>query len=188
MGNVSNLLINIILPDQFNCIICYRPQTKFAKVMFYMCLSVHKGEGVWYPSMPCRFPGGCIPACLAGFQAHSQGELGGSGWGVSRSIPGGSPSPHLGWGWYIPACTEADPPLMATAADGMHPTGMHCCFEVANILSIHLLFCDSCNFISPHLVCHIFGINCHLVLVISPNVIVVFQNSRSWHYWHLRIA
>ena len=28
----------------------------------------------------------------------------------------------------IPACTEADPPgEMATAADGMHPTGMHSC-------------------------------------------------------------
>ena len=37
----------------------------------------------WYPSMPCsRSPGGSIPACLAGFQAQTQGRsLGGSGGG-----------------------------------------------------------------------------------------------------------
>ena len=34
--------------------------------------------------------GGGIPACLAGFQAHTQGgSLGGSGWGVSRPTPKG---------------------------------------------------------------------------------------------------
>ena len=46
----------------------------------------------WYPNMPCsRSPGGCgIPACLADFQAHTQGGiLGGSGWGG-----GGPPGPH----------------------------------------------------------------------------------------------
>ena len=31
----------------------------------------------------------------------------------------------------IPACTEADPPgETATAADGMHPTGMHSCSKL----------------------------------------------------------
>ena len=44
-------------------------------------------SGGVYPSMPCRSPGGCIPACLAGFQAHT---LGGA-WGVWQ---GGSPGAH----------------------------------------------------------------------------------------------
>ena len=43
----------------------------------------------WYPSMSCsRSWGGGIPACLAGFQAHTQGgSLGGS-------VFGGSPHPQ----------------------------------------------------------------------------------------------
>ena len=63
----------------------YRPQTKFAKVMFYTCLSAHRGwypsmPCRWYPSMPCRSLGGDgIPACFA--------------WG------GGSPSPYSGGSW-----------------------------------------------------------------------------------------
>ena len=65
--------------------------------------------------MPCSRSlgvGGGIPACLAGFQAHTQGEVEGSGQGVSRPTPkgdvegsgqgegvsrptpGGSPGPH----------------------------------------------------------------------------------------------
>ena len=55
---------------------------------------------------------------LGGLQAHTQRGLQAHRWGVSRPIPGG-----------IPACTEADfpPPtqLMAIAAGGTHPTGMH---------------------------------------------------------------
>ena len=55
---------------------------------------------MWYPSVPCSrsLGAGGIPACLAGFQAHAQGESLGV-W------PGGSPSPHprgklrgLAWG------------------------------------------------------------------------------------------
>ena len=47
----------------------------------------------WYPSIPCRSPGGVgIPACLADFQAHTQG---GGPWGVWL---GGSPGPHPGRG------------------------------------------------------------------------------------------
>ena len=57
------------------------------------CLAGHRGGGEW-----------CIPACLAGFQAHTQGELEGSGQGglqahtggVSRPTRGGSPGPHWG--------------------------------------------------------------------------------------------
>ena len=96
--------------------VIYRPQTKFAKVMFYTCLSVHRG--VWYPSMPCRWypsmfcsrsPGGggvmCIPAWLAGFQAHTQGGLEWSGLGgVSRSTPRGE-FRGLTWGGVLQAHT-----------------------------------------------------------------------------------
>ena len=64
--------------------------------------------------------GGCIPACLAGFQAHTQG-------GSSGVWPGGSPGPHPEG--CIPACTEADPPT-ATAVGGTHPTGIHSCFGI----------------------------------------------------------
>ena len=68
----------------------------------------------WYPSMPCSRSrgGGGIPAYLAGFQAHTQGEVEGDlARGVSRLTPkgklreiwqgclqahtqGGSPGPH----------------------------------------------------------------------------------------------
>ena len=91
-----------------------------------------------------------------GLQAHTQGEVEGSGLGevsrptprgevegsglggVSRPMPvgdfqahtgGGSPGPHPGG--CIPACTETDTPppqQTATAAGGMHPTGMHSCY------------------------------------------------------------
>ena len=82
----------------------------------------------WYPSMPCRSPGGCIPACLAGFQAHTQGggELEGSGRGGGSGQGGLQAHTQVGC---IPACTEADPHLTATAVGGMHPTGMHSCFK-----------------------------------------------------------
>ena len=53
----------------------YRPQTKFAKAMLYTCVSVHTG-GCGIPA--CLATGlmerGGIPACLAGFQVHTQGE------------------------------------------------------------------------------------------------------------------
>ena len=121
----------------------YRPQTKFAKVMFLhvsVSHSVHRGGG--------------IPACIAGLQAHTQGEVEGSGLGslqahtqgeveglargVSRPTSGGvspgphpgrgSPGPHPGGVGGVPACTEADTSPQqqtATAAGGTHPTGMH---------------------------------------------------------------
>ena len=48
-------------------------------------------------------PGGCPGPCPGGVQAQARG--------------------------CIPACTEADTPQqMVTAADGMHPTGMHSCW------------------------------------------------------------
>ena len=59
------------------------------RLCFYTCLSVilFRGGGdprmhcMWYPRMPCRSPGGGIPACLAGLQAHTLGEVEGSGLG-----------------------------------------------------------------------------------------------------------
>ena len=66
---------------------------------------------------------GSIPACLAGLQAHTQGEVEGSG-------QGGSPGPHPG-DVCIPACTEADTPQQAaTTAGSMHLAGMHSCFQI----------------------------------------------------------
>ena len=42
----------------------------------------------------------------------------------------GGPGPG---GFGIQACTQADPPgETATAADGMHPTGMHSCFTLTD--------------------------------------------------------
>ena len=46
----------------------------------------------WYPSMPCSSSpvGDGIPACLAGFQAHTLGEVEGDlAGGVSRPTPKG---------------------------------------------------------------------------------------------------
>ena len=84
----------------------YRPQTKFAKVMFLhvsVSHSVHRGGWVGREVVSqhalqvvsqhvlqqvCR-GGVCIPACLAGFQAHTKGSL--------RGLAlGGSPGPHPG--------------------------------------------------------------------------------------------
>ena len=61
--------------------------------------------------------GSALGGCLVGGRVCSRGVC----WGVP-----GSGGLLLGMG--IPACAEADPPPAgetATAADGMHPTGMH---------------------------------------------------------------
>ena len=126
----------------------YRPQTKFAKVMF-LHLSVNHsvhGGGEWYPSIPCRwypsnlcrFPGPHPRGSLrgltrGGLQVHTQRGLQAHTRGVSRPTPGRV---------CIPACTEADPPLwlMATAAGGTHPTGMHSC----HLYDFTLIFVITC--------------------------------------------
>ena len=81
-------------------------------VFTYVCLST--GPCRWYPSMPCRSPGGVYPSmpcrfpgphrggslrglAREGLQAHTQGEVEGSGQrglqghigGVSRATPEG---------------------------------------------------------------------------------------------------
>ena len=118
----------------------YRLQTKFAKVMFLhlsvrhsvhgggvsqhaLQVSVYRGVVSQHALQVSRpTPGGKIEGSgLGGLQAHSPG-------GVSRPTPGGSPVPHLG-GWVSQhALRKAPPPEQtATAAGGMHPTGMHSC-------------------------------------------------------------
>ena len=101
-------------------------------VFTHVCHSVHGGQYPsmhcrWYPSMPCsRSPGGGIPACLAGFQAHTQGE-------VERSGRGGSPGPHPDV-VCIPACIEADP---------SPPPNGYCCGWYASYWNAFLLgFCE----------------------------------------------
>ena len=130
----------------------YRPQTKFAKVMFLhlsVSYSVHRG----YPSMPCRSPGGVYPSMPCRFPGpHPIGSLRGLARGVSRPTPKGEleGSGQRGlqahtqgglqahtWGvsrptprGCIPACTQADSPLRLTATTGgTHPTGMHPCYR-----------------------------------------------------------
>ena len=108
-----------------------------------------------YPSMPCRFPGPHPRWSLRGLgdlQAHTGGEVAGSPGPHLGVSPGphtgglqahtggspahtqGSPGPHLGKGVGVSQHslrqTPPGPPapqLMATAAGGMHPTGMHSC-------------------------------------------------------------
>ena len=108
------------------------------RLCFYTCLSVHRG-GRWYPSMPCRSPGGISQHALQVSRSTLKGELEGSGWGgVSRPTPGGgglqahtqggSPGPYLGGGGISQHALRQTPSATATAAGGMHPTGMHSCF------------------------------------------------------------
>ena len=68
--------------------------------------------------MFCRFPG-----------PQSKGSLRGMAGGGLQPTPRreGSPGPHLG-GVSQHALRQTPPQLMATAASGMHPTGMHSCF------------------------------------------------------------
>ena len=119
--------------------VCYAIFTAHNEVGARLCfyVSVILFTGGW-GGIPACIAGGIPPclaaalqrgikACLAGFQAHTQG----GSWGVwlggfSRPTPGRSPGPHPGG---LQAHTQgcvADLP-MATAAGGMHPTGMHSC-------------------------------------------------------------
>ena len=114
----------------------YRPQTKFAKVMFLHISVCPRGGG--------------------GLQAHTQGEVEGSGGRVSRPTPRGEveesgwlggvsrPTPRgevegPGWGEVSRSTsrggvsqhalrqTPPPPKQTATAPGGTHPTGMHSC-------------------------------------------------------------
>ena len=68
----------------------------------------------------CPQWGGGIPACLASFQAHTQGgSWGGSGQGGLQAHTQGGLSQHA---------LRQTPPPTATAVGSTHPTGMHSCF------------------------------------------------------------
>ena len=78
----------------------YRPQTKFAKVMFLhvsVSHSVHTGGGglvcqhALQDSRPTR-RGEVVGSGQGGLQAHTQGEVKGSGWGgfLQAHTQGGS--------------------------------------------------------------------------------------------------
>ena len=80
------------------------------RLCFYTCLSVHRWGVVSQHALQVvsqhalQVSGGCIPACLAGFQAPSKRELEGFGQGeVSRPTNVGYPSMH--WrklpGWWL---------------------------------------------------------------------------------------
>ena len=103
------------------CLLLPPANEVWGKVIFseaFVKNSVH-GEGAWYPSMHCRW--------YPSMPHRSPGPHLGGSWGV---WPGGSPGPHprgklrgLAWGVFRPTAGE-----MATAVDGMHPTGMHSCY------------------------------------------------------------
>ena len=70
------------------------------------------------------------------FRPTPKGELEGSGrWGVSRPTPR-----EVGVGVSQHALRQTPPQLMATAAGGMHPTGMHSCFRRAHRLTVLIVF------------------------------------------------
>ena len=96
---------------------CYRPQTKFAKVMFLHVSVILSTGGCylsihcrWYPSMPCsRSPGGGSPGPQprgklrgSGPGPQPRGKLKGSGLGVGVVCPRGRgrvPAPGVSaWG------------------------------------------------------------------------------------------
>ena len=92
-----------------NIIPCYCPQQSWGKVIFSeVCVknSVYKGGLISQHALQVSKP-------------TAKAEVEGSGRGVSGFTPRGV---------CISACTEIDIPLaqqIATAAGGMHPTGMH---------------------------------------------------------------
>ena len=92
--------------------------------------SVHRGGGgVWYPSMHCMFlsTGGVVSQhALQVSRPTPRGKVEGSGLG------GGLQAHTWGWGWVSqPALRQTPLPPQQTAAEGgMHPTGMHSCFNL----------------------------------------------------------
>ena len=126
-------------------IMFYRPQMKFAKVMFYTCLSVH-GEGGWYPRMPCMSPGG-------GLQVHTWGggvsrSTPGVG-GVSRSTPGGFPEGSLG-----PLLGGSPGPQPGGGSPGPHPGGGSAGTHLGEGVSQHALRqTPPCGRLLPRAVC-----------------------------------
>ena len=87
--------------------------------------------------MPCRSPRGYVSQhALQVSRPTPKWELEGSGWGVSRPTPRGKVE-GFGWGGLQAhtwaggvsqhALRQTPPHRTATAAGGIHPTGMHSC-------------------------------------------------------------
>ena len=123
----------------------YRPQTKFAKVMFLhlsVSHSVHSG------GLQTHTQGGSWGVLLGGLQAHTQrerlGRLAGgisrpTPRGVSRPTPRGSPGLHLGGslqvqaqGVCLSACCDRPPP----------PPSAHsyCCMRYASYWNAFMFY------------------------------------------------
>ena len=96
-------------------------------------------RGIWPGGSPNPHPRGGVEGDLVRGVSRPtpRGSWGGSGqWGSPGPHPRGGVEGDLARGvsrptrgGSIPACTEADnPPPMATAAGGTHPTAMHSCF------------------------------------------------------------
>ena len=79
----------------------YRPQTKFAKVMFLHVSVIQSIEG--YPSMPCKVVSQHALQVSRGVSMPTPEG------GVSRPTPRGRVSRPTPGGVCVPACTEADP-------------------------------------------------------------------------------
>ena len=117
----------IVLSKNSVKLFCYRPQRSWGKVMFYACLWLcSQGVG----AIPAYIAGG-IPVCLAAglrggvSRPTPRGKLRGLARGVSRPTPGR--------GVCIPACTEADTPLM----DG-YCHGHYASYWNAFLFSLHI--------------------------------------------------
>ena len=147
-----------------------------------VCDSVHRG-GVGIPayivggiqaSLAARSLGGGIPACLAGLQAHTQGEVEESGlgrgclkahtWGVSRPTLGeGSPGLHQGVSRPTPRGYPGPHPGGSTGphlGGSQHalrqtPPNGYCCGQYASYWNA-FLFCNSKTWPLPLCVGYLF--------------------------------
>ena len=112
-----------------------------------------QGEGGrWYPSMACRFPGPHPSGKLRGIWSRCtpKGEVEGDLAGRGTALGGGVCS---GEGCLLGVCLlqgcllwgEVETPLvMATAAGGTHPTGMHsCCICYPLPLALSMNWCSN---------------------------------------------
>ena len=97
----------------------YHPQMKFAKVMFYLSVILFTGGCLGPGQGGCPSPGMAVSACGIQAQAHW-----GVRQGVSRPRPRGCVSQH--------ALRQTALQQTATAADDMHPTGMHSSYYYYN--------------------------------------------------------
>ena len=85
IGDTVGVYYLLLLPSIFTV------RNEVPKVIFYRCVSVHRGLLSQHALQQVSRWGLGIPACLAGFQAHSQG-------GSLGICPvGRSPGPHSRW-------------------------------------------------------------------------------------------